>query len=85
MKVLANGDQDVLAFVRTGHPGSHAVVVAMNMSDHSRTISLNLHEANLEGTRAETIAASDPALKGIVNLNRVSLPAYSAWIASVEP
>ena len=82
--MLDRDDQNVLAWVRTAPAGAQPVVCAMNMSDTPRTISLNLNDAGIHGTHAHTLAASDPSLEGVTSLNSVTLPPYTAWVASVQ-
>ncbi len=82
--MLNRDDQDVLAWVRTAPAGAQPVVVAMNMSGSPKTISLNLTEAGIKGQKAHTLAASDPSLQGVTAFNSVTLPPYTAWIASVQ-
>ena len=82
--MLNRDDQDVLAWVRTAPAGTKPVVCAMNMSSSPKTISLNLTEAGVQGSHAHTLAASDNSLKGVTAFNAVTLPPYSAWVASVQ-
>ncbi len=82
--MLNRDDQDVLAWVRTAPAGAQPVVCAMNMSGSPKTISLNLTEAGVQGSKAHTLAASDASLKGITAFRSVTLPPYSSWVASVQ-
>ena len=82
--MLDRDDADVLAWVRTPPEGSKPVVVAMNMSAQPKTVSLDLSAAKLKGASGRTLAGSDPALHGVLSLRSVTLPPYSAWVASVE-
>ena len=82
--MLNRDDQDVLAWVRTAPAGAQPVVVAMNMSGSPKTISLNLTEAGIRGQKAHTLATSDPSLRGVTAFSSVTLPPYTAWVASVQ-
>ncbi len=82
--MLNRDDKDVLAYMRTAPAGAQPVVVAMNMSDSPKTISLNLRDSGIKGEKAHTLAASDPRLQGATAFKSVTLPPYAAWIASVQ-
>jgi alpha-glucosidase len=82
--MLDAGDADVLAYVRTGVNGGAPVVVALNMSGQAKTVSLDVSAAGVTGRTAKTIAASEDSLKGVTSLQKVMLPAYSAWVAEVR-
>ncbi len=82
--MLNRDDKDVLAYVRTAPSGAQPVVVAMNMGDTPKTISLNLTEAGVKGARAHTLAATDPSLQGVTAFTAVTLPPYTAWVATVQ-
>ncbi len=82
--MLNRDDKDVLAYVRTAPDGAQPVVVAMNMSDSPKTISLNLTDGGIKGEKAHTLAASDPSLQGVTAFKSVTLPPFASWIASVQ-
>ncbi len=82
--ILNRDDKDVLAWVRTAPSGAQPVVVAMNMSNAPRTVSLNLKAAGISGQKAHTLAASDPSLAGATGFTSVTLPPFSSWVASVQ-
>ena len=82
--MLNRDDQDVLAWVRTAPSGALPVVCAMNMSGSPKTISLNLTEAGVQGSKAHTLAASEASLQGVTAFSSVTLPPYSAWVAAVQ-
>ncbi len=82
--MLNRDDQDVLAWVRTAPAGAQPVVVALNMSGSAKTISLNLTEAGIKGQKAHTLATSDPSLQGTTAFSSITLPPYTAWVASVQ-
>ncbi len=82
--MLNRDDGDVLAWVRTAPAGAKPVVVAMNMSASPKTVTLNLTDAGVQGTVAHTLAASDPSLQSVTAFGSVTLPPFSAWVASVQ-
>ncbi len=82
--MLNQEDTDVLAYVRTAPGGAKPVVVAMNMSGQPKTVSLDPTRAGVTGTSVHTLATSTPSLESVTNLRSVILPAYSAWVGSVQ-
>ena len=82
--MLDAGDADVLAYVRTAPAGAAPVVVAINMSGEAKTVSLDVGAAGMSGKTVKTLAASEAALKGVTSVEKVVLPAYSAWVAEVR-
>jgi len=57
--------------------------VAINMSAQAKTVSLDVSRF-AKGRTANTLAASEASLKGVTSLEKVVLPAYSAWVAEVR-
>ena len=82
--MLNRDDADVLAYVRTAPGGASPVVVAMNMSGSPKTVSLSAKEAGVTASSAHTLACTDPSLEGVHSLSSITLPPYSAWLASVQ-
>lgn len=82
--MLNRDDANVLAYVRTAPAGAHPVIVAMNMSGQSKTVSLDASEAGVRGSTVYTLAASEPGLAKVNSLTSLTLPPYSAWIGSVR-
>jgi len=75
---------DVLSYVRTPPKGSKPVLVAINMSAQPQTVSLDVRAFGGTGTGAKTLAATEASLRGVTSVEKVTLPAYSAWVAEVE-
>jgi alpha-glucosidase len=82
--MLDAGDANVLAYVRTPPKGSNPVVVAINMSAQPKTVSLNVAAFGATGKSVKTLAASEASLRGVTSVEKVTLPAYSAWVAEVR-
>ena len=82
--MLNQNDPDVLSYVRTAPAGSTPVVVAMNMSAQPKTVSLDLSPAGVQSKTVRTLAASDPSLADATSLQSLTLPPYSAWLASLQ-
>ena len=81
--MLDAGDKDVLAYVRTAPNGAAPVVVTINMSAQAKTVSLDVSKF-AKGKTAKTLAASESSLRGVTSVEKVVLPAYSAWVAEVR-
>jgi alpha-glucosidase len=81
MTMLNPTDAHVLAYVRRS--GGTAVVVAMNFTGESQTVTLDLSAAGMNGGRVKTLATDDAALRGATGL-KVTLAPYASWMASVE-
>ena len=82
--MLNRDDVDVLAYVRTAPKGQPAVVVAMNMSAQPKTVSLDGKPVKVSGSAVQTLATTSASLKNVSGLHSITLPAYSAWIGSVQ-
>jgi alpha-glucosidase len=82
--MLDRTNTNVLSYLRTAPAGAAPVVVALNMSADSQTISLDLAAAGLKGSHVKTLLTDEPSLQGATTLTNVTLPPFSAWIATVE-
>jgi alpha-glucosidase len=82
MIMLDKDNSDVLSWVRTAPKGGSPVVVAMNMSGKTETVTLDLTGITVKSVR--TLAASDALLTGATSLTSVALPPFSAWVASLQ-
>jgi alpha-glucosidase len=74
---------DVLSYVRSTGSGA-AVVVAMNFTAETKTISLDVSSAGVSGKKVKTLAADDASLESASSLQNITLPPFASWIASVE-
>ncbi|MCL2661671.1 MAG: DUF3459 domain-containing protein, partial [Acidobacteriaceae bacterium] len=83
MVMIHKNDPHVLSFVRRTKDG-HAVVVAVNMSNEARTITLDLKEAGIEKGMVKTIAASDSLPESVSLSSSITLPLFASWIGSVD-
>ena len=80
MTMLDTENPNVLSYIREGGPGKASVVVAVNCTADSQTISLKPQGA---GTTVKTLLTNDPSLEQATTLS-VTLPPYASWIASVK-
>ena len=81
LTMLDAADSDVLAYVRAASAGKPAVVVALNFSATPKTVTLDLKQAGVAGTRMKTLVTDVPAVVPGVTL---TLPAYASWIGVAQ-
>jgi alpha-glucosidase len=82
--MLDTANANVLTYVRTAPEGAKAVVVALNMSGEAQTIAIDLGAAGLKSMDARTIVSDGVVSGSVVDLKRVTLPAFGSWVATVE-
>jgi alpha-glucosidase len=80
--MLDTTNPSVLSYVRIERGAT--VVVAMNCTGTPQTISLDLSNTGVKGTKATTLLTDDPTLKSATSLTQVTLAPYASWIASVQ-
>jgi len=83
MTMLDAANPDVLSYVRSMGSGP-AVVVAMNFTSATKTVTLDAAAAGVSGTMVKTLATDDASLQKVTSLQRITLPPYACWIGSVE-
>jgi alpha-glucosidase len=83
MTMLDTSNPDVLCYLRSNDLGA-AVVVAMNFTGESKTISLDLTGTGVTGATVKTLAADDASLNSAATLKNITLPPYASWVASVK-
>ena len=79
--MLDESNPNVLSYLRTAPPGRAPVLVVINMSGDSQTVHLSGAQT---GDKARTLLSSEAALNGTQSLVSLTLPAYSAWVGTVE-
>jgi alpha-glucosidase len=77
-----DNDPNVFAFLRRS--GDDAVLVALNMSGKSSTISFRLADKGVRGTSLTPLYSSPGQPKGALSLDRVELPPFGALVARVK-
>jgi alpha-glucosidase len=75
-------DPNVFAFLRKS--GDAAVLVALNMSGHERTVSFHLAERGVRGTSLTLLYSSPNQSAGSISLDHVVLPPFAALVAEVK-
>ena len=73
----------VLTYARVTPEGS-GIIVSLNMSAQSQTVTINGSAAGLAGYRFRTLLSSPGELRITGPGTRLTLPAYGAWVAAVE-
>jgi alpha-glucosidase len=85
MIMIDSGDPDVLSFVRRAPGnGSVVVVVAVNMSASTKTVTLGLKESRNDRTAVRTLATSEPALQAVQSVESLTLPPFASWVGEVR-
>ena len=77
-----NDDADVFAFVRRAD--GQAVLVALNMSAHPRTVAFHLEKDGVAGAHLRVLYGSGAGSAAQIPLNRVELAPFGALVAAVE-
>jgi alpha-glucosidase len=83
MAFLDQGNASVLSFARVDDAG-RAVLIALNMTGGTQTVSLDPAEAGARGTRVTTLMTSEDALWPARTAQAIELPPFACWVASVE-
>jgi alpha-glucosidase len=82
--VLVNeADHNVLSWLRRAGDGT-AVLVALNLSATPQTVSFDLQPQGVRGGRASTLLSSFGKPGQPVELQKVVLPAYAAWVGQIQ-
>ncbi len=71
----------VLSYLRLG-PQGRAVIVALNMSATSQTISLDVKTAGVKGAALRTVLASPKSLAAPASAAHIVLPPFAAWVGT---
>ncbi|HUL19433.1 MAG TPA: alpha-glucosidase [Steroidobacteraceae bacterium] len=83
LAMLDAGNAHVLTYARVTPEGS-GIIVSLNMSAQSQTVTINAGAAGLAGYRFRTLLSSPRELRIAGPGGRLTLPAYGAWVAAVE-
>ena len=80
--MLDRDNPDVLSYARVS--GDNAVIVALNFSNQTRTISLDLSTAGINGNTVRTLLTDAPEMRTSTSIKDITLPPFTSWIASVQ-
>ncbi len=73
----------VLTYARVA-PDGKMIVVSLNMSAQAQSVPLGLRAAGLAGTCCRTLLSSPAGIAGGSADQRITLPAFGAWVAVLE-
>ncbi|MBV9181748.1 MAG: VCBS repeat-containing protein, partial [Acidobacteria bacterium] len=77
-------DQNVLAYVRKSRNGKDAILIALNMSPQSQTVSFKLQGFGVGGDSLHILVAAPPQSASECSLHDVELPPLAVLIAAVK-
>jgi len=84
MLMLDETNPSVLSYLRKGPSGKPSVVVSMNFTGTSQTVSLDTTTVGVRTRSANTILTSDSSLQSTKSLFNITLPPFAVWIGSVR-
>ena len=84
MTMIDRDDPDVLTYVRVAPDKIWAVVVAINMSSHAKTIRLDLGELGIGSVAIKTLVTSDGSAQPVTTLDSVTLLPFASWIGEAR-
>jgi alpha-glucosidase len=82
-QLVAESDANVLCWIRKTSDGQ-AAVVALNFTASPQTVSLDLTPQGVRGKQASTALSSFSPAGTTVELNKLSLPPYGAFVGNVQ-
>ncbi len=80
--MLDKTNANVLSYIRNGAAGKPSIVVALNFTGQSQTISLEPKTVGGAKT-VHTILTNDPALSSVDSLS-FSVGPFSTWVGSIQ-
>jgi alpha-glucosidase len=83
MVMVDPANANVLSYVRTAPAGSHAVVVALNMTGQPQKIALDLSPAGISSRAVTTLLTDESSLEGVTTTS-MTLPAFGSWVGEVK-
>ena len=81
--MVDTSNPDVLSYLRKIPGAGPSVLVAMNFTDESHTLSYNLQAQGIQSTHATALLA-DQGVEKDVDLNHVTLPPFAVFIGAVQ-
>jgi alpha-glucosidase len=83
MVLLDNANAHVLTYARVTPEGS-GIIVSLNMSGKTETVTINGAAAGFAGQRYRTLLSRPAEIAVSAGGTRITLPPYAAWVAAVE-
>jgi alpha-glucosidase len=81
MVMLDVQNPKVLSYARVAKNGT-AILVALNMSPVSQTVSLDLKSAGVRASKLTTLMASPVSMERPASAKAIALPPYAAWVGT---
>ncbi|HEY1214442.1 MAG TPA: alpha-glucosidase, partial [Bryobacteraceae bacterium] len=81
--IVNPNDNNVLSFLRKTNDG-HAVLVAVNCSPESQTVSYNLQAQGINGAGLKTLISSFRKEGQAEKLSQFTLPAYGSYVGEIQ-
>jgi alpha-glucosidase len=81
--LLDNANAHVLTYARVTPEGS-GIIVSLNMSGKTETVTINGATAGFAGQRYRTLLSSPAEIAVSAGGTHITLPPYAAWVAAVE-
>ena len=82
--MLDKDNPSVLSYVRKSVNGSPSIVVALNFTAQSQTVSLHPEAEGVSGNTVNTVLTDADSLKDQTSLQNIVLPPFASWIGSVQ-
>jgi len=82
MIMLDETNPSVLSYVREGVAGQPAIIVAVNCTATTQTVSLHPQAAGVSAKTVRTLLTDAPSLQQQSDLSAITLPPYVSWVGS---
>lgn len=82
--MLEKDNPSVLSYVRKSVNGNPSIVVALNFTARSQTISLHPETEGVSGNTVKTMLTDADSLQHQDSLQHIVLPPFASWIGSVQ-
>jgi alpha-glucosidase len=77
-------DPNVLSYLRTGQDGANSVLVALNMSAETKTVSFKLHGFGIQARSVRVLLGVPQPADSQLSVDQVNLAPYGVLIATVK-
>jgi alpha-glucosidase len=84
MTMLDVTNPSVLSYVRNSVSGHPPILVVLNFTGTTQTVSFDTRRDHLPSRKVHTLLTSAPALEQQSSLTHIELPPYATWIASLQ-
>jgi hypothetical protein len=84
MTMLDATNPSVLSYVRNSVSGHPPVLVVLNFTGTTQTVSFDPHKDRLPSRKIHTLLTNASSLEQQSTLTHIELPPYATWIASLQ-